>query len=104
MRRTLVISSKWTLVVLAIVHVVTRRAEKDRVIGVCLDMLLQILWALESLAAELALVRLERNVDAHVRGDVVALHGGGATRSPLAGEVEIVGGLASNMAFADMLL
>lgn len=43
-----------------------------------LDMLLEILRALERLAAELALVRLERDMDADVRSDVVALDGGGA--------------------------
>lgn len=70
----------------------------------CLDMLLQILRALERLSAEVTLVRLKGDVNAHVRGDVVALHGGGSTRAPLAGEVEVVGGLATDMAFADVFL
>lgn len=70
----------------------------------CLDMLLQILRALERLSAEVALVRLEWDVNTHVRGDVVALHSGGSARAPLAGEVEVVGGLATDMAFADVFL
>lgn len=67
-------------------------------------MLLQILGTLEGLAAELALVGLQGNVDANVRGNVVTLDGGGAARVPLAGEAEVVGALAANMAFAEMFL
>lgn len=69
-----------------------------------LDVLLQILGALESLAAEVALVRLERDVDANVRCDVIALHGGGAAVAPLARQVQVVGALAANMALADVVL
>ena len=67
-------------------------------------MLLQVLGTLEGLAAELALVRLERDMDANVRGDVVALHSGSAARVPLAGEAEVVGALAANMALTDVFL
>jgi len=35
---------------------------------------------------------------------VVALHGGRAAGTPLAGEVEVVGAFATDMAFADMVL
>lgn len=70
----------------------------------CLDVLLEVLWALEGLTAEVAFVRLQRDVDADVRGDVVALHGGGAAGAPLAGEVEVVGAFATDMALADMVL
>lgn len=41
-------------------------ARQNRVVGVCLDVFLQVLWPLERLAAELALVRLKRNMDANV--------------------------------------
>jgi hypothetical protein len=44
----------------------------------CLDVLLEILGPLERLATELALVRLERNVHANVRSDVVTLDSRGA--------------------------
>lgn len=67
-------------------------------------MLLQVLRPLEGLPAKVAFVWFERYVDADVRGDVVALHGGCAAGTPLTGEVEVVGALTSNMAFADMVL
>ena len=43
-------------------------------------------------------------MDANVRSNVVALDRGSAARVPLAGEVQIVGALAANMALTDMLL
>jgi hypothetical protein len=67
-------------------------------------MFLEILRTLESLAAELALVRLKRNVDSNMRGNVVALDCGGSALAPLTGQVEVVSRLATNMALADMLL
>jgi len=70
----------------------------------CLDMLLQILWALERLAAEFTLVWLERDVHSNVRGDVVALDGGGVALAPGAGQVEVVRRLAAYMALADVFL
>lgn len=69
-----------------------------------LDMLLEILRALEALAAEITLVRLQRNVNTDMRSDVVALHRGGAARVPLACEVQIVGALATNMLLANVFL
>ena len=69
-----------------------------------LDMLLEILRALKALAAEIALVRLQGNVNTNMRSDVVALHRGGAARVPLACEVEVVGALATNMLLANMFL
>jgi len=59
-------------------HVRVRRAEEHRVIGVSLDVLLEILRSLESLATEVALMRLEGNVDTNMRCDVIALDGGDA--------------------------
>ncbi len=67
-------------------------------------MLLQILRPFEGLAAELALVWLERDMDADVRGDVIPLDRGGPTRVPLASEVQVIGALATNMALTDVLL
>lgn len=69
-----------------------------------LDMLLEILRALESLATELALVWLQRDMDADVTRDVIALDGSGTALTPRAGEVEVVGGLAPDMTFADVIL
>lgn len=69
-----------------------------------LDVLLQVLGTLEGLAAELALVRLERDMDSDMRGNVVTLDGGGAARVPLACEAQVVCALAADMAVADVLL
>jgi hypothetical protein len=74
------------------------------VIGMGLDMFLQILGALERLATKVTLVRLEGHVYPNVRGDVVPLDGRSITGTPLAGEVEVVSALAANVAFADVLL
>jgi hypothetical protein len=70
----------------------------------CLDVLLEILGPLEGLAAELALVGLERNMNANVRSDVVTLDSGGAAGVPLASEIQVVCALAANMAFADVFV
>lgn len=67
-------------------------------------MFLEILRALESLAAEFALVRLERDVDSNVGGDVVAFDRGGSALAPLAGQVEVIRRLAADMTLADMFL
>jgi len=85
-------------------HVRVRRAEKDRVISVSLDVLLEILRSLESLSTEVALVRLEGNVDANVRCDVIALDGCDAARTPVASQVEVVCALATDVTFAYVLI
>lgn len=69
-----------------------------------LDVLLQILGTLERLATEVALVRLQRNVDTDVRGNVITLNGGSAAVTPLTCQVQIVGALAPNVTFANVVL
>ena len=69
-----------------------------------LDVLLEILRALEGLAAEVALVGLERHMYPDVGSDVVSLDRRGAAGIPLAGQVQVVGALATNMLLADVLL
>lgn len=81
-----------------------RRVHQHAVVGVRLYMFLEVLWPLERLAAEVALMRLERDVDADVGGDVIAFDGRGAACSPLAGQVEVIGALATDMALAHMVL
>jgi hypothetical protein len=66
--------------------------------------LLQILRSFEALSTEVTLVRLERDVDADVRSDVITLHRCRAAGIPAAGKVQIVGALATNMALTDVLL
>jgi hypothetical protein len=56
-------------------HVRVGRTKEHRVIGVSLYVLLEILRSLESLSTEVALMRLEGNVDADMRCDVITLDG-----------------------------
>lgn len=67
-------------------------------------MLFQILWALEALATEIALVGLERDVDADMGGNVIAFHRSRTAAAPTASEAEVVCGLASHMTLADVFL
>ena len=80
------------------------RAKQDRVIGVSLDVLLQILRALESLSTKVALVRLQWHVNTDVRCDVIALYSGSTAISPLASQVQVVGTFATNMALTNVVL
>jgi hypothetical protein len=80
------------------------RAKQHRVVGVSLDVLLEILRPLEGFAAEVALVRLQGDVHADMRSDVITLDRCGAAVTPLTGEVEVVCAFAANMAFANMVL
>lgn len=80
------------------------RPDQDAVVGMGLDVLLEILRALEGLSAEVALVWLQRDMDTDVRGDVVTLHRCGAARVPLASQVEVVGALPSNVPLTDVVL
>jgi hypothetical protein len=75
-----------------------------RVIGMGLDVFLQILGTLEGLSTEVALVRLQGDMDTDMRGDVVALDCGGVAVAPLAGQVQVVGALATDVALADVFL
>lgn len=70
----------------------------------CLDMFLKILWSLKGLATELALVRLERNMNSDVRGDVVALDGCCSALTPCACQVEVVGRFSTDVSFTYVLL
>jgi hypothetical protein len=69
-----------------------------------LDVLLEILGSLEGFATEVALVWLERNVHSNVRGDVITLDSRGPAVAPLACEIQIVGALAADVAFANVVL
>jgi tripartite-type tricarboxylate transporter receptor subunit TctC len=71
---------------------------------VSLHVLLEILRAFESLTAEITLMRFQRDVNANVRSNVIAFDGGGAAVTPLAGQIQIVGTLATDMALANVIL
>lgn len=60
------------------------RAQKNGVVGVSLDMLLEILGSLESLATEVALMRLQWDMHPDVGRDVIAFDGSCAAVPPLA--------------------
>jgi hypothetical protein len=80
------------------------RTKKDRVIGVGLDVLLEILRTLEGFAAEITLVRLQWDVNTYMRSDMIALHCRRTAVAPLACQVEVVGTLTANMTLANMVL
>jgi len=86
------------------VALVGRGSDENRVVGMSLDMLLEILRTLEGLAAEVALMGLQRHMDSNVGGDMIALDSGGPALVPLAGEVQVVGALAANMLLADVIV
>ena len=67
-------------------------------------MFFQILWSLESLATEFALMWLERYMDSDMRCDMVALYCRSSALTPGASKIEIVGRLATNMSFANVFL
>lgn len=67
-------------------------------------MLLEILWSLERLAAELTLVRLQWHMNTDVRCDVIPLNRRCPALVPLAGQVQVVGALATNMALTEVVL
>ena len=67
-------------------------------------MFLQVLRSFESFAAKVTFVRLERNVNANMRSDVVTFHGRRSAVTPLTRQVEIVCALATNMPVTNMIL
>ena len=69
-----------------------------------LDVLLEILGALEGLAAEVALVWLQGHVNTDVRGNVVTLDGCSAAVTPLARQIQVVGALAANVTLTNVIL
>ena len=81
-----------------------RRAKQNGVIGMGLNVLLEILGPFECFAAEVALVRLQRYVNTNVRSDVVTFHSSRAAVAPLTSQVQVVGTLAANMTLTDMVL
>jgi hypothetical protein len=84
------------------VTVLLRGAKENRVVGMCLNVLLQVLGTLEGLSTEVTFVRLEWNVYSDVRGDVVTLHGSGPALIPTTSEVEVVCALSTNMLLANV--
>jgi hypothetical protein len=65
-----------------------------------LDVLLQILRALEALATHVATVGFEGHMDPDMTGDVISLDSLGVARSPRTSQAEIVSRLPSDMFLA----
>jgi hypothetical protein len=80
------------------------RTQENRVIGVRLDVLLEILRTLESFTAEVALMWLQWHVNTDMRGNVIPLDSGCAASAPLASQVQVVCALAADMALTDVVL
>ena len=70
----------------------------------CLDVLLQVLRTLEGLAAELAAMGLQRDVNADVGGDVVAFDDLNTACAPRALQIEVVRALATDVALTHVIL
>lgn len=83
---------------------ILRGSDENTVIGMGLNVLLQILRSLEGLAAEVTLVRFERDMNTNVRSDVITLHRSCATRVPLTSQIEVIGALSAHMLLTQMVL
>jgi hypothetical protein len=69
-----------------------------------LYMLLQVLGAFKRLLAEVAFMRLQRDMHTNVRRDMITFHSSGMARTPSTGQVEVVCALAPNMALTNVVL
>jgi hypothetical protein len=69
-----------------------------------LDVLLQILRALECLSTEITFVRFKRDVNSNVGSDMIALDCGSSALVPSTGQIEVIGTFAADMFLADMIL
>ena len=96
-----------SITIRGVIHAVLaagRSLHDDRVISVGLDMFLQILRTFECLATEVATMWLQRNVNANVGSDVISFDDVDAALTPHALQVEVVGALATDVSFANMIL
>ena len=92
----------WETVVATSSHIWA--AKQDRIIGVGLDMFLQVLRTLEGLPAKLATMRFERNVDTDVGRNMVPLDNRNVAVGPSTLQVEVVCALTADVVLADMFL
>lgn len=75
-----------------------------RIFSMSLDMFLFILWPFESLPTKLAPMRLQRDVNADMRRDVIPLDDFNLTVTPSTDQIQVIGAFAANVDFADMVL
>lgn len=81
-----------------------RGPDEDGIVGMRLDVLLQILRTFERLAAKVTFMRLQRHVNPNVRGDVVTLDGCYPALRPLTLQVQVIGAFSANMLLADVFI
>ena len=74
------------------------------IIGMGFHMLFEVLRAFERFPTKLAAVRLQRNMDADVGRDMVALHDSYVTVAPSTLQIEIIGALSTDVTVADVIL
>ncbi len=70
----------------------------------CLDVFLEILRTLERLAAKVAAMGLQRDVNTNVGGDVIAFDDLNAAGAPCALQIEVVGALATDVVLTHVIL
>lgn len=106
MSLTLVLAAHAVMAILigTIPVLLVRRAHHHCVFGVGLDMFLQILRPFEGLSTKLTSMRFQWHMDTNVGGDVIPLDDLNLTITPRTDEVKIVGTLAADMGFANMIL
>jgi hypothetical protein len=75
-----------------------------RILGVRLDVLLEVLRSLEGLAAHFTFMRLQWDMHTNMRRDVITLHRGGIAVTPRTHKIQVVRGLAADVLLTDMIL
>ena len=77
---------------------------QDGIFGMSLDVLLQILGPLEGLAAKLAAMGFQGNMDSDMRRDMITLDDRYGAVAPGAGQIQVIGALATDVGIAYMVL
>lgn len=75
-----------------------------RIVSMSLDMFLFILWPFESFSTKLAPMRLQGDVNANVRSDMIPLDNFNVAVTPSTDQIQIIGAFATDVDFAYMVL
>ena len=104
-RRTSVLRSSVVGAILMLnVTSTVHRSPSDCVIGMCFDMLLEVLRSLERLSAERAVMRFQRHMYSNMRRHMIAFLELDVAGIPCARQIEIVCALATDMLLAEVVL
>lgn len=79
-------------------------AHQDGIFGVGFDVFLQILRTFEGLSTKLTSMRFQWDMDPNMRCDMISFDDLDLTVSPGTHQVQIVGTLATDMSFANVIL